>query len=178
MLIKYHEPYGDPNEKQDPLPRNWREIELNASFLPLNFDVVEDSRLYRSGIIWAKQIPILQEIFDIKHIISLVPGDWLESYYDSLDITIHQFPFFQRRELTFERVKGIVNVINSLDGPALVHCLKGATRTGQVIAGYEVINGLKTNKEALEDSQEYWKFGKLGMFFNFSYRREILAYER
>ncbi len=47
MIIKYHEPLGDPNSKQYPLPENWREISVTATIMPENFGVVEKGKLYK-----------------------------------------------------------------------------------------------------------------------------------
>ena len=38
---------------------------------------------------------------------------------------------------------------------SLVCCLKGATRTGMVVAGYEVLNGRKSNLQAIAESIMY-----------------------
>src|SRR3989338_5539343 len=127
MRKKYHEPLGDPNNKQDPLPENWQELSAIADEKPKKFDVVERNRLYRSGIVWPHQVEGLHRDYGISHIITLIDGDWLQKFYDDGEITIHQFPFFQRRELTFGRVKDIVEVINSQAESSLVCCLKGAT---------------------------------------------------
>ena len=155
MRIKHHEPLGDKNNKQDPLPENWQELSAIADGKPKKFGVVERDRLYRSGIVWSHQIEGLHREYGISHIIALIDGDWLQQFYEDERITIHQFPLFQRRELTFERVKDIVEVINSQDEPSLVCCLKGATRTGMVVAGYEVLNGRKSNLQAIAESIMY-----------------------
>ena len=96
-------------------------------------------------------------------------GDWLREFYDDPEITIHQFPTLQRRELTYERVRNIVDVINDLNEPSLVHCLRGVTRTGMVCAGYQIINGDKGKFGAIAESIRY------GMV-NLSSLREMLNY--
>ncbi len=160
MIIKYHEPLGDPNSKQDPLPENWREISATATIMPENFGVVEKGKLYRSAIVWPHQMEKLHNDYKINHIISLIDGDWLQQFYNDAVITIHQFPYLQRKELTFDRVKDIVRLINSLNEPAIVFCLKGKTKTGMVSAGYEILNGRKTNLQAIAESIKY---GNLNM---------------
>ena len=171
MRIKYHEPYGNPEEKQDSFPENNNNLVVKANKKPKNFGVVEESKLYRSAIIWPHQARKLQEDYGIQHIITLIDGDWLQEFYDDEEITIHQFPLLQRRELTFGRVTNIVDVINSLDGPAIVCCLKGKTRTGMVCAGYRLIND---QKDHLGSIIETIKFGNL----NISSFREMWRYLR
>lgn len=175
MLKVYHNPLGDPNNKQDPLPENLREITGEANSLPNRFSPVDDGKLYRSGIVWAYQIPRLQNQYGIAHIISLIEGDWLSKFYNDSSITIHQFPVYQRKELTAERVETIVDIINGLKEPALVHCLKGVTRTGMVSAGYQILNEHKGNWGAF---LEYvWKSkGHLSGLLNHSTIRDIFGY--
>ena len=155
MLVRHHEPLGDPSKKQDPLPENWESIAADAGHLPNNFGTVEPGKLYRSGIVWPNQVRKLKEDFGIEHIISLLDGDWLQDFYYGSAVTIHQFPFHRRRALTFDRVRDIVTVINDLDKPALVHCYHGATRTGMVCAGYQIINGRKGRFRAILESVRY-----------------------
>ena len=157
MLIKHHEPLGDQNQRQDPLPENWKEIAAEAGITPVRFAAVEIGKLYRSGIVWPKHVLRLQEKYGIAHIISLIEGDWLSEFYEYPSITIHQFPFYQRRELTAERVGDIVDTINGLEQPALVQCLKGVTKTGMVSAAYQILNGQK---------------GNLGAFLEYVWRSE------
>jgi len=155
VKIKYHEPLGSPNNKQDPLPENWRELSAIAGAMPENFGIVEKDKLYRSAIVWPHQVNKLYKDYKISHMIVLIDGAWLEQFYDDWKITIHQFPYLQRRELTFERVKDIVRLINSLKEPSLVCCLKGKTKTGMVAAGYEILNGRKNKLQAIADSMRY-----------------------
>lgn len=78
MFKRYHEPLGNYEGRQDPLPINWREISESAPHFPDALATVTRRKLYRSAIIWPKQIPFLQEKYGIKHIVSLISGDWLE----------------------------------------------------------------------------------------------------
>ena len=175
MLIKHHEPLGDPNQKQDHLPENWKEIAAEAEIIPIRFSVVEDGKLYRSGIVWPQQVQRLQEKYSIAHIISLIEGDWLSEFYEDPTITIHRFPVYQRRELTAERVEDIVDTINGLEQPALVHCLKGVTKTGMVSAAYQILNGQKSNLGAFLEYvwRSEWHLSGL---VNISTVKEIFGY--
>ncbi|MBI2647495.1 hypothetical protein HYW99_03390 [Candidatus Woesearchaeota archaeon] len=171
MLIRHHKPLGKPEEAQDPLPKDWKVETSKDGNRPRRFGVVEENKLYRSGIVWSHQVRELQKDYGIVHIISLLDGEWLREFYDTPEITIHQFPILQRRELTYERVRNIVDVINDLNEPSLVHCLTGATRTGMVCAGYQIINGRKGTFGAIVESIGY------GMV-NISSLREMLHYHR
>ena len=176
MLIKHHEPLGDPNQRQDPLPKNWKDIAgAEAGFIPVRFAAVEVGKLYRSGIVWPQQVHRLQEKYGIAHIISLIEGGWLSDFYEDPSITIHQFPFYQRRELTAKRVGDIVDTINGLEQPALVHCLKGVTKTGMVSAAYQIMNGQKSNLGAFLEYiwRSEWHLSGL---VNTSTVREIFYY--
>ncbi len=176
MLVRYHKPFGDSDHKEHPLPENWQDIERHAGLMPIRFAPVDDNKLYRSGIVWSHQIPVLQDKYGIHHIVSLMDGDWLNKDYDNPSIMIHQFPFHQRRELTAERAKNIVDTINKFDSPALVHCLKGVTKTGMVSAAYQILNAQKSNLAAF---LEYvWRSEwHLSGILNISTVKEILAYD-
>ena len=171
MLIRYHTPHGNPENQQDTLPANWQEIAVNAGELPIKFGVVDPEKLFRGGMIWSHQVERLKRQYGITHIISLISGDWLSQFYDNPDITIHQFPFYQRRELTFERVKDIVDLINSLKEPAIVHCMKGVTKSGMVCAGYKIINGQRSNLGTIIENIRYG-------YFNISSIKEVMRYSR
>ena len=121
MLITYHKPLGDPKKTQDSLPNNWKELAKKGGDIPRRFNVVEEGKLYRSGIVWPHQVKKLQTDYGVEHIISLLDGDWLEEFYDDPFITIHRFPIMQRKELNYNRIKRIVEVINELEGFSLVH---------------------------------------------------------
>lgn len=138
MLLKHHKPLGNPNNIQDPLPKDWRELEVRSWDLPDNFWVVNPWVLYRSAIVYPKQVEKLKKKYWIWHIISLVDWTWLKDYYEDPEITIHQFPILERKALTRERIEYIIWVINNLNKPALVHCLKWATRTWMVCSLYEI----------------------------------------
>lgn len=138
MFKRYHEPIWNINNIQDPLPNNWKELSLQQWNIPENFGTIDPGKLYRSAIIYPHQIKILQARFQIWHIISLIDGDWLEEYYDNSEITIHQFPILERKALTKQRIAIIIDLIKSLNSPALIHCLKGATRTGMISSYYEI----------------------------------------
>ena len=87
MRIKYHEPLGDPDNQQDPLPENWQELSAIADGSPRKFGVVEQEKLYRSGIVWPHQVGGLHHDYGIRHIVTLIDGDWLQQFDDDERIT-------------------------------------------------------------------------------------------
>ncbi|HLD12545.1 MAG TPA: hypothetical protein VJB87_03030 [Candidatus Nanoarchaeia archaeon] len=141
MLIRYHEPIGEPWKAVDPVPQNVVELDKTAPLLPKNFNCV-DYKLFRSGLVFPSQVHHLRGTYGIQHIVSLVPGDWLSSWFDDASVTIHQFPFHRRREMTPSHVNNIVKTIAGLEGRVLVHCKKGETRTGMVCAAYRMQRGV------------------------------------
>lgn len=168
MFTRYHEPLG--NNPQDPLPTNWQELEKQACDMPRNFGVVKEQVLYRSGIVYPKQIKTLRVLYWIRHIISLIHGDWLKVHYDNTGVTIHQFPILERKALTRERVLDIIWVIQGLDWPALVHCLKWTTRTWMVCCGYKINSlGQYPIVAILDSSLRHW-------LLNPSAVKEIMKY--
>jgi len=172
MLIRHHEPLGNLTEKpQDPLPENWKELAGKSGHIPARFDIVDEDKLFRSAIVWPHQVKHLRDNYGISNIVSLMDGDWLSEFYENSEVEIHQFPFLQRRALTYNRIRGIVDVINESKRPCLVHCLKGSTRTGMVCAGYNIING---NKGKLASIAESVKYGMV----NISSIREMLYYSK
>lgn len=160
MLQIHRTSTGDSLEAQDPLPDNWEELAEKAGERPIKFNSVSGKHLYRSGMVWPKQVKFLEKTYGIKNIISLIDGDWLAEFYGDDKITIHQFPFNRRSDLTREMVRDIVITINGLNEPTLVHCLKGKTKTGMVCAGYRTMTEGKTNLSAIIESV---RFGNLNI---------------
>ncbi len=138
MATKHHKPLWKIEAAQDPLPKNWKDLMLTSWDLPGNFWTVEEGKLYRSSIVYPKHISVLREKYWIQNIVSLIMWDWLEEFYDDEDIHIHQFPIFERKELTAQRVQQILDVIEWLEWTSIVHCLKWAVRTWMVCAWYDL----------------------------------------
>lgn len=171
---------GDPlKATQDALPKNWDYIEADSldwgimrskEYFPRNLWVVTPGKLYRSAIPWTHQLWELRTAYDIRNIVSLIGWSWLDE--DELDrywIQHFQYNVLQRRALTKEIVGEIVDKIQSLEGPTLVHCLKWAVRTGQVVAWYRLwVEHLARPLVHLE-ALWYW-------LINISAHREIANY--
>lgn len=108
-----------------------------------NFHVVESGKFYRSG----QPTPELLRTWHQRHGITTVinlrgahPGvDWYdaeEKAVNELGIKLINYPISASRELTETQVVEILAILNSLDGPTLVHCMSGADRSGIVSAFY------------------------------------------
>ncbi len=160
MLI---ETFGDPSLPSiDPLPEDWKDLEAESQegkfgissfwkeYLPRHFSVIRAWHLYRSAIPWTHQIEELSTGYNLKNIVSLIDWDWLDpDMLNDMGIVQHKFNILQRRALTKEKVRVIVEYIQSLEGPTLVHCLKWAIRTGQVIAWYQLWVEWKSKSQVL-----------------------------
>lgn len=168
MIIEHPGPVVQTGSR-DPLPANWRELEAKAGPLPENLKVVVPGKVYRSGIVFAHQVPNLQRELGIRHVIALLPGDWLDSLRDDPTITIHKFSTDRRHELrVLSRILEITDFIHDLKEPALVICKHGADRTGSVVGAFRVRQGENSLVAALKNvwSKSY----QLGTFLDVAWR--------
>lgn len=153
MIIRYWEPLGHIGDAQDSLPSNWERIqeEQDAYSIPNEFSQVIPG-VFRSSLPWRKQLTHLESEYGIKHVISLLDGDWLSGDYDLMSrVDVHQFPIYQRRHLTKARVEFILEQIDRLrteddNSNILIHCLKGRVRTGMVSAALQLSEGYSMSK--------------------------------
>ena len=149
MLLSVY--WDSKDALQDALPKNWKDLESWAKdstfgvtsfwkkYIPNNFWVVVPGKIYRSGIPWTFQVEELHGMHGIQNIVSLLWGSWLdEDELSKMWISHFQYDILQRRALTKERVQWIVRFIQELEWPTLIHCLKWSTRTGQVVAWYQL----------------------------------------
>jgi len=146
MFTRYHEPYLKPGKSErDILPQNLDGYD--SWCVPRRFRQV-DEKVYASSLILPHHISILRSQYWIKHVISLIHGDWLQEYYHGTDISIHQFPHLGRY-IPKENIIKILGLIDDLDEKVVVHCLKWKIRTGKIIALHEMQNMWKSKAEAM-----------------------------
>ncbi len=174
MFHRYHEPYGDYENRQDPYPDNWEELDDVCDGYPRNFHLVKEpverlsgtiiqrGRLYRSGYPLPAQIPLLQSEHSITDVVSLVPTTAFQEKaeeYNFQDVRFHEFPFHERRELTAERcmtiVESIIDIKKNPTRNILLHWNKWSVRTGMVVAMYRILTGQKGNLDAAIESMRY-----------------------
>lgn len=135
----------------DPIPKNWWEMEtaLKNQQLPANIRRVTE-RVVRANMPLPHQLTHLQNQMGITDIICLVQNPRsdvdriapviYENAWEQLQktgIRVHYFPIFARPLMEDEQViDDIIFVYDNIlkqGGNVLVHCLKGATRTGMAI---------------------------------------------
>ncbi len=192
MVETIFEPLWNPESPQDPYPKNWQELNDTVSQYPKQFSEVLESaevskkwwkiyswRIYRSGLVLPNHLWSLRELW-IQNIISLLEVPFLSAPYieeynlEKHWITFFKAPILQRKELTSHRCLEIVKKIQQVkrvNRNVLVHCSKGAVRTGMVIAMHRIFNEKKsvtwavcesithrnTNLSALREITTYWR---------------------
>lgn len=179
-IIEHIHPCGThPESKDDPLPTNWKELNQDAHGIPRNFWMISVS-LYRSSLVLPNNVAYLYKEMNIRHIISLLDNtdailDSQGKFSEMEDLYFHQFPFLQRKELTQEKCKLVVNKILELEesntGKIIVHCNKWSVRTGMVIALYQILSWKRWNFTAFIESIKYWNI-------NVATIKEILSYSK
>lgn len=108
-----------------------------AKDMPNNFGCVEGDKLYRSGIVFPKHIPILKERYGIENVISLIDFDYL----DGSEVNLFKFPTWKKEEFSKDLIDKILEKIDSLEGPTLVHCLRGEKRSELISSSYLLKRG-------------------------------------
>jgi protein-tyrosine phosphatase len=113
-------------------------------FIPKNFGVVEQGRIYRSGQIEPSLLKKVLLKYKIKEIISLSIDSDDEENKIAEKLGIKRLVFPLRGNGTGD-VNDYVKIVAEIcqaqkeKKPVLVHCSAGAQRTGGVIASYELI---------------------------------------
>jgi hypothetical protein len=174
-MLKKHFEMEDKGETQHALPENWEDVARNAADLPMLLSSFDEGK-YRGGMVWPKHVKRLQKEFGIRHIVSLMEGDWLNDFYDDPNLVIHQFRFRKRNDMTPDMALEFVDLLSVLQEPTIVHCYKGVTRTGMGVAAHQIVNRQKTPLMALLEyvlKSEYHCSGLV----NLSTCREILGYK-
>lgn len=101
-----------------------------------NFDIVIPGLLFRSGKYNAGQLRECVTQYNIKKVIDLRDRVQLlaDSTYKKIGVTFSQFSLDETRPLPS-------NALTVFDGvtPTLIHCWKGAHRTGAWVATYRIL---------------------------------------
>jgi uncharacterized protein (TIGR01244 family) len=121
-----------------------------------NFHEV-DARLYRSAQPTVDGIATLATR-GVKTVINLRLADDVlpeeESAVRNRGMTYRNVPFAGMSRPTFEQVKTVLALIESATPPVLVHCERGADRTGTIVACYRIRYQKWTAERALDEASQ------------------------
>ena len=124
----------------------------------MNFAKVDDT-LYRSSqpnefeIQHMKKQINLTDIFNVSDNSPAVATGNEMLTTERLGINYHSIPSRTEKPV-WEKIKGFVDSVNNLkknNAKVLVHCNAGVDRTGTYVLFYQLINGLKNYKDAVEE---------------------------
>jgi protein-tyrosine phosphatase len=140
---------------------------IKYHFVPKNFGVVEQGRIYRSGQISAPLIKKILTEYNIRVIINLTSmgpnnPDKLaeEKAAAKLNIKVLRFPMSGNGTGDInDYATAVASIVNAekQNLPVLVHCVAGAARTGGVIATYRLLVE-KKDPNIVEDEMEKYRY--------------------
>ena len=130
---------------------------------PYHFQVVEPGILYRSGWMKPGDTDKIMNKYGIRTVVNLCMPDestYLENYKDEQricqknDVTIIHIPMPGNTPPAEEQTALWLNLLNDKNRlPILVHCAQGATRTGVMVAVYQMEFLGKDNRKTLNELQ-------------------------
>lgn len=133
-----------------------------------NFHEVVAGELYRSAQVSGDDISAYQARYGIRSILSLRAAEPGEPWYDdeiaasaALGLTRVEFPMSASHELGAGDAARLVAVMRALPKPLLVHCRRGADRTGLAMALY--LAAVSGASEAEAEGQLSLRFGHVGV---------------
>jgi uncharacterized protein (TIGR01244 family) len=147
-------------------------IAFYAAFLnaTTNFHSVSAGKLYRSGQPTAEQIADWHRRYGIKTIINLrgahPNSDWYRaerSAAQELGLELIDYPISARRDLTPAQVGELLSILGKIEGPILIHCRRGADRSGLVAALY--MAAVADGSEGYAEFQLSPYYGHLPLWF-------------
>jgi protein tyrosine/serine phosphatase len=139
-----------------------------------NFHTVFPGELYRSAQPLPQQMDDYARLYGIKTIINLRGGsnddDWYRAEITeskALGITHVDFPMSAGQELTQEQAAQLIEVMRTAEKPLLIHCKRGADRTGLASALY--VAAIKKLGESQAEAQLLPIYGHLSIPFTAPY---------
>ena len=127
-------------------PMEWGQSIINAPVY--NFFKV-DEKVYRSSDPDIKGLKVVESM-GIKNVLSLsyFLGDEYEAQGTKLKLYRVRMIAFKIRD---EEVIRALRIIRACDGPILVHCWRGADRSGCIIALYRILNQGWSKEQAIDE---------------------------
>jgi len=127
-------------------PMEWGQSIINAHVC--NFFKV-DEKVYRSSDPDIKGLKVVESM-GIKNVLSLsyFLGDEYEAQGTKLKLYRVRMTAYKIRD---EEVIQALRIIRACDGPILVHCWRGADRSGCIIALYRILNQGWSKEQALDE---------------------------
>jgi protein tyrosine/serine phosphatase len=139
-----------------------------------NFHTVFPGELYRSAQPMPQQIDDYARLYGIKTIINLRGGSGDSDWYreeitesKALGITHIDFPMSSGQELTQEQAAQLIEIMRAAEKPLLIHCRRGADRTGLASALY--VAAIKKMGESQAEAQLLPIYGHLSIPFTAPY---------
>jgi tyrosine-protein phosphatase SIW14 len=127
-------------------PMEWGQSIINAHVC--NFFKV-DEKVYRSSDPDIKGLKVVESM-GIKNVLSLsyFLGDEYEAQGTKLKLYRVRMTAYKIRD---EEVIQALRIIRACDGPILVHCWRGADRSGCIIALYRILNQGWSKEQAIDE---------------------------
>jgi hypothetical protein len=132
------------------------------NFLSGNFHEVIPNRVYRSAILSKQKLRYVVHRYGIRSILNLTgPHPGAQWYRDEL-LVAHayrldhaDFALPAHGEISHARLQALLQVLQKLPEPLLVHCRQGADRTGLVSAFLVILHGHYA-PDHWEDQVSWW----------------------
>lgn len=159
----------------------WWHISLNP-----RFSAVIENQIYRSAQLSASRLDAVVRAHGIRTIIALIGAEkgalWYENekaVADALQLHLLNIGFGSHELPLSSRLNQLVDALQSAERPVLLHCHRGADRTGMASAIALILND-DPPLETIE-KQFSWRFGvipysdSIGVLFFDRYRQWLLA---
>jgi protein tyrosine/serine phosphatase len=108
-----------------------------------NYHVVIPGELYRSGQLSPETLAERQRQDGFKSVLNLRGASPGKPWYDAeiamarqLGLTHVDFSLSAKREVTPEQTEALLAIMREMPKPILIHCMRGADRTGFAVAMY------------------------------------------
>jgi hypothetical protein len=159
----------------------WWHISLNPRFFP-----VIDNQVYRSAQLSASGLDSVIQTYGIRTIIALLGSENGATWYENeksvskrRQVQLFNIGFGSHELPQYNRLNQLVNALQSAPRPILLHCYRGADRSGMASAIALILNDA-SSLEAIE-KQFSWRFGvipysnSIGVIFFDQYNKWLSA---